>query len=102
MNSDLAAFICTRRNHVGGAALFKSLMVSFVRIIDMQKPSKARASMFTDNQIVTLWGAPIAFPQFGADRKAPSENCVIGPVKMTFEIDLEPMPRFVSMHDPIE
>ena len=101
MNSDLAAFICTRRDQVCGAALFKSFMVLLIRIIDVQKPSKARASMFTDDQIVTLGGTPITRPQFSAGREAPTKNCVICPVYMAFEIDFEPMLRFVGMHDPV-
>ena len=62
MNADLAAFAGTGRYQMCRSAFLKSLMILFVGIINVQKPSKASAAVFTDDQIVTFGRAAITLP----------------------------------------
>jgi hypothetical protein len=58
--------------------------------------------MFTDDQIVTFWGAAITLPQLGPGGQVPAKDGLVRLVKMTFKVDFEPMLCFVGMYDPIK
>src|SRR5438132_12724046 len=102
MDTDLATFAGARRDKVGGATLLKALLIKFVGVIDFQKPSEACASMFSDNQIITLGRSSIAFPLLSAGCQAASENGVIDFVKPAPKINLEQVAGLVDVNDPVE
>src|SRR5262249_6798093 len=102
MNSDLAAFMRARRDQVCSEALLKPLVILLVGVIYTQEPFEARTAVLAHNQIITLGGAAIAFGEFSACSRAPTKNRVVGPIKMTFEIDFEPMTGLVCMYHPVK
>src|ERR1700719_3498075 len=101
MNADAAALMHPARYVADRFQVREIGRVKGVGIVDLEKPSEARAAMLRNDQVVALGRAAIAFPLLGPGEAAAAEDRVVGLVGAALVEDLHLMMRFDRDRRPV-